>query len=63
MQWMMSWFRGRNRRNAVKWRRPWMMSALALAVGATAVGLARGRGANVVQRVLQPFRNRRIAGQ
>ncbi|WP_213587697.1 hypothetical protein [Paenibacillus sp. J2TS4] len=55
---MMSWFRGRNRRNAVRWRNPWMMSALALAAGATAVGLARGRGGNMLQRVLQPLRNR-----
>ncbi|MCY9669565.1 hypothetical protein M5X11_32370 [Paenibacillus alginolyticus] len=58
MQWVMSLFRGRKNRYATGRRGAWVMSALALAIGATAFSLTKGRRRNVIQRLLQPLKKR-----
>lgn len=58
MQWFMSLFRGRNNRNIFGRRGTMMISMLALAIGATAIGVTRGRQGKLLQRMLQPLRNR-----
>lgn len=52
MQWFMSLFRGRNNRNTIGRRGTMIMSVLALAIGATAIGVRRGRQGRLFQRML-----------
>ncbi len=58
MQWIISLFRGRNNRNTIGRRGTILISALALAIGATAIGVTRGRRGKLFQQMLRPFRNR-----
>jgi hypothetical protein len=58
MQAIMSFFRGRNIRNLMGRRGAMTMSVLALAIGAAAIGVKRGRRGNLFQRIIQPFKNR-----
>lgn len=58
MRWIMSLFRGRDNRNGFGRRGTMLMSALALAIGATAISMTRGRGGKLFQQMLRPFRNR-----
>ena len=58
MQWIISLFRGRQKRDAFGRRGTMMLSVLALAVGATLIGMRRDRLRKLWQRMLQPFRNR-----